>query len=259
MKFIGNLMIWCFIATGLIAATSFYAWPVGNDAASDTRFELGTTDDNEPEYAKLLRTMTTADGNVIAKADANLDPSTLDLLRTAGVKRVVIKHPTGAYGTMLANWTGKWMFIGSAIGLILGGMLLKVAARREVESADASDSPHSTPEQAAGSIRAAIADLRGRLPSIEGRDEKEHAIIEALSEVQGELVPAFVETRAVLVARKGMGHYATVMDKFAATERQVNRSWSAAADGALEESLDALETAAVHADILAEALGMSTA
>jgi hypothetical protein len=258
MKFIGNLMIWCFIATGLIAATSFYAWPIGTDAAADARFELGTTGDITPEYAKLLRAMTTSDGNVIAKADANLNPQTLDLLRTAGVERVVIKHPTGAYGTMFANWTGKWLFIGSALGLIFGGMLLKVAARREVDSADASDSPRSSPEQVAGSIRAAIADLRGLLASIEGRDEKQHAIIKALSEVQGELVPAFVESRAVLIARKGMGHYATVMDKFAATERQVNRSWSAAADGALEESIDALNAAAVLADTLAETLGIST-
>ncbi len=258
MKLIGNLLVWIFISTGLLAATSFYAWPVGIDSAADARFELSAGDEGAPTYAQLLRASTTEDGNVIADADADLNPETLALLRTAGVKRVVIKHPAGAYGTMISNWTGKWLFLGSTIGLVFGGLLLKSAARREVEATDASDSPHSTPEQAAGSIRAAIADLRGRLPSIEGRDEKEHAIIETLSEVQGDLVPAFVETRAVLIARKGMGHYATVMDKFASTERQINRAWSAAADGALEESLTALDASAVQADQLAEALGVQT-
>jgi hypothetical protein len=256
MKLIGNLLIWIFIATGLIAATSFYVWPVGADPSQDARFEIGTTDDGSPVYAQLLKASATSDGNEIAPADADLNPAQLDLLRKAGIERVIVKHPAGAYGPMLANWSGKWLFVGSAFGLILGGMMLRVAARREVADAQGPDAAQSTPEELAGQIRAAIADLRGSLPAIESRHDKEHAIINALGEVQGELIPAFAETRAVLISNRGMGGFAGVMDQFAGMERQINRSWSAAADNALEESTKALEAAAVLADQLAKTLGI---
>jgi len=258
MKLIGNLLIWIFVATGLLAATSFYVWPVGTDASRDARFEIGTDEKGAPVFAQLLKAAATEDGNVIVPADANLEPAQLDLLRSAGVERVIIKHPVGAYGPMLANWTGKWIFLGSALGLILGGMMLRVAAKREVAEAEGPDTVQATPEEVLGQIRATISDLRGSLPAIESRHDKEHAIINALGEVQGALIPAFAETRAVLISRLGMGGFAGIMDKFAAMERQINRSWSASADNALEESTKALEAAAVLADQLAEALGIST-
>jgi len=256
MKLIGNLLIWIFIATGLLAASSFYVWPVGGDASQDARFEIGTNDDGSPVYAQLLKASATSDGNEIAPADADLNPAQLDLLRKAGIERVIIKHPAGAWGPMLSNWSGKWLFLGSALGLVLGGMMLKVAAKREVAETEGDSTQHATPEEIAGQIRAALTDLRGSLPAIESRHEKEHAIINALDEVQGELVPAFAETRAVLISKRGMGGFAGVMDQFAGMERQINRSWSAAADNALEESVTALDAAAVAADQLAQTLGI---
>lgn len=52
-----------------------------------------------------------------------------------------------------------------------------------------------------------------------------------------------IEQRERLVGRMGLGAYAALMDVFAGAERSLNRSWSAAADFALDESVEALERA----------------
>jgi hypothetical protein len=253
---LGNCCVWLFLALGLIAATSLYVWPVGKDAAADSRFEIGAATDGAPAYARLLRPVAIGESE-IAAADAPLDPPTLAAIRDAGVKRVIVKH-SDALGTTLANWTGKWLFLASALGIVGGAMLLRAAARAEVARSDRTDRPTRSAEDVAGAIRAAIADLRAAIPSLEHAADREDAIVAALGEVQAELVPAFVDTRPILIGKRGMGGFATVMDKFAAMERQINRSWSAAADRALPESLAALDQAAIAADELARTLGLNT-
>lgn len=254
MRTLGNLLVWICLATGLIGATSFYAWPVGADNSSDVRFVIGQDAHDADLHAVLLRDVKTLDGNVIAKADDPLDPPTLAFLREAGVERVGVKHPGGAFGRMFSNWTGKWLFLGSVAGLVAGAMLLRTAARREVEQAPSSDHASATPEDIASRICAAIADLRGSLPALGGETERMAAIVRELGEVQAELVPAFVETRPALVARRGLGGFARVMDAFAGMERKVNRAWSASADGVYHESSAALDEAAVAADELVRLL-----
>ncbi|RMH10144.1 MAG: hypothetical protein D6695_11985 [Planctomycetota bacterium] len=258
MKLIGNLLVWICVASGLMAASSFYAWEVGADPSADDRFIIAEPAGEPVQYARLLRSINTVDGNEIAAADEELNPQTLARLRDAGVKRVIVKHVSGGHLKMLANWTGKSIFLASAVGLIAGGMLLRGAAKREVDDAQLSDAPRETPEEVCGQIRGAIADLRGSLGGMSSDHEKMHAIVRALGEVQAELVPKFAETRPILIARRGVGGFASVMDAFAAMERKINRSWSAAADGAFFESVAALEDAAAAADQLAEMLNPST-
>lgn len=254
MKLLGNLLVWICLAIGLLAATSFYAWEVGPNAAADARFQLGSNADRTTSYAELLNDVETVDGNVIAEADAALNPERLGLLRVAGIKRVHVKHPGTAFGAMLGNWSGKWLFLGSVAGLVAGALLLRADARKQVARAHLSETPIASPEEIAGQIRGAIADLRGSLPAMASDHEKMHAIVHALGEVQAELVPAFAETRPMLIGKRGLGGFARIMDVFAGAERKINRSWSAAADGAFEESFVSLEEAAIAVDQLAEAL-----
>lgn len=255
MKLIGNIFVWIFISLGLIAATSFYAWPVGAGPATDARFEIGIDEEGRTQYAHLLETIAVEEVEVAA-ADAQLNPETLAALRAAGVERVIVKHPSGAYSLMIANWSGKWLFLISAIGLIAGAMILRAGARMAVAASEESGAVAATAEEIAGRIRAAIADLRAALPAIEGAHARETAIVAALGEVQADLVPAFVETRPILIGKRGMGGFAAVMDKFAGMERLINRAWSAAADGALHESVASLDAAAIAADELAAVLGI---
>ncbi|GAB4383830.1 MAG: hypothetical protein Kow0022_04650 [Phycisphaerales bacterium] len=254
MRLLGNLLVWISLAIGLLAATSFYAWEVGPDAASDARFRLGSHPDGSPRYAELLRDVKTTDGNVIADAGSPLDPDRLNFIRQAGIRRVNVKHPGSAFDVMLANWSGKWMFLVSVVGLTAGAMLLRADAKKQVSKAHLSETPVSSPEEVVARMRQAIADLRASLEGMAGDDERMDAIVRTLGEVQAELVPAFVETRSVLIARGGVGGFARVMDLFAGAERKINRSWSAAADGAAAESVASLEDAASAMDQLAEAL-----
>jgi hypothetical protein len=73
-------------------------------------------------------------------------------------------------------------------------------------------------------------------------------ILTRVGELQKTHMIAFVEARPVLIARLGLGGYAELMDRYAAAERQLNRAWSAAADGVYEEAVQALEVAGVLLD-----------
>lgn len=249
MRLIGNMLVWTCLAIGLIAATSFYAWPVGADASADARFELGRGDDGSPRLAELLRDVKAKDGGVVVKADAPLNPPTLAVIRAAGAGRVIIKHPAGAAGVLVGNWTGKWVFLLAMGGLVTGALLIRSSARKAVEQTQGVHTS-ARAEDLALKMRDEVGALRAKVPGLPDDAARLQAIIEQLGEVQAVLVPAFVETRATVVAQRGVGGFARVMDLFAAAERKINRAWSAAADGVLHESLTALDQAAVACDQL---------
>ena len=56
----------------------------------------------------------------------------------------------------------------------------------------------------------------------------------------------FADSRQAMVKRFGMKVYADVMTEFASAERMVNRSWSAAADGYVDEVDKCLKMACEH-------------
>lgn len=251
MRLIGNLLVWICLAIGLLAATSFYAWPVGADASTDARFQLGRSGDAAPRFAELLRDVKTHEGVVVAKADTPLSPPTLALIRDAGARRVIVKHPAGAAGTLLSHWSGKWIFLLAVAGLLVGAFLIRSSARKAVEQTEGARTT-VPPEDLVVRLRDEVASLRASLPTLPDEAARLHAIITQLGEVQAVLVPAFVETRPVLIAQRGVGGFARAMDLFATAERKINRAWSAAADGVLHESLTALDQAAVACDQLVQ-------
>ena len=57
-----------------------------------------------------------------------------------------------------------------------------------------------------------------------------------------------MESHDDLIQQCGIGHAAEVMDRFAAAERQINRAWSAASDGVLEEAEACLAEATMYLD-----------
>ena len=56
----------------------------------------------------------------------------------------------------------------------------------------------------------------------------------------------FANARQALIRRFGMSVYAEVMTEFASAERYINRCWSAAADGYVDEIRDCLQKADTH-------------
>lgn len=253
MKLIGNILIWVSLAIGLVSAPSLYAWPVGPDATFDAHFAIGTDEDGSPRYAVLKQKTEHPKTKVlIAPAEASLTPEVLATMRDAGIERATVRHPSGATGRLIANWTGKWQFLIAAAGLIGGGLLIKAAMKRDLAAPPEDGVVKVSPAELVGSMRTTIKDLRSSIATLETDRERVARIVSVLGEVQGEQVPAFAETRPQLIGTYGLGGFARIMDSFASMERKMNRAWSAAADGHYEESRDSLDEAAVFADQLAD-------
>jgi hypothetical protein len=162
---------------------------------------------------------------------AVLSAAALAELRAAGVHRVRVKEFS------LARWTAAGWFAAACAGLLVGAVLLRRAARRRLAGAeDAGGGGASDPDRVLADLRAAVAALDARLPTL-AADARPRAILDELTHIQQTHVAALLDTRPRLLARLGLGRYAALMDRFAAAERQLNRAWSAAADGVADEAL----------------------
>ena len=167
----------------------------------------------------------------------------LATLRDADVKRIKVKE------FALSRWTGVWPFLGACGLLLLGALLVRTDMKQRLAAAEAAAQTNTaaSPQATLAAITEAIEGLRRELPHMTTDHDRLHAIIERLGEVQSTHVPAFVDARPLLISRLGLSGYAELMDRFAAMERQVNRAWSAAADGVEDESLDCIERASALA------------
>jgi len=157
-------------------------------------------------------------------------------LEAQDVDRVRVK--SFAFG----RWRERWWFIGAIAGLFAGAMLMR-AGREETVVADAGGE-RVGPEDLLAEADAALTKLLGELGGSETAQHQLETIVRRVGQLQGGVLTNFVETRGAIVSAIGMSGYARVMDAFAGAERQINRAWSAAADGVLEESLDCLRTGA---------------
>ncbi|MFI4915150.1 MAG: hypothetical protein ACIAS6_01410 [Phycisphaerales bacterium JB060] len=243
MKLIGFLIIAAGLVLGLAAAPTAYlprldlpdeqlvgltlAAPAGEVRTEDTPpFEKG-----EPITEPGVEEETT------------ITPELLATLRDAQVDRVRVKEFS------FGRWSGKWLFLLAALALLGGATLVRIDTRRRLASS-AGDRPDAagSPEAGLAAIIEAIGGLRRDLPHMTTSHDREAAIIERLGEVQAVHVPAFVDARERIVSRHGLSGYAAIMDRFAAMERQINRAWSAAADGVDEEAIDCIERASALAE-----------
>ena len=80
------------------------------------------------------------------------------------------------------------------------------------------------------------------------RPAVDQLIVDRIGALQKTLLPAFIDARARIVSIGGMAGYARLMDVYAAAERQLNRAWSAAADGHEIEAVASLERAVALLD-----------
>jgi hypothetical protein len=238
MRLLAFLLIWISLGVGAVAATTAYSWRIPAQGAE--AFMLGTDAGGATTYAVLgADAGKDARGAAIAKADEPLTPEVVEALRAAGVERVRVK--TFKPG----RWTHLPLFGAACVGLLAGALLTRLSAARTARLADraAEHADAVTPERAIAGLRAVVATLLEELPALGDRHGACRTITDRVGDATGGLVPAVVDQRERLVGRMGLRAYAGFMDVFAAGERQLNRAWSAAADDALDESIEALERA----------------
>ena len=60
-------------------------------------------------------------------------------------------------------------------------------------------------------------------------------VVQTIDDECSEPLARFAESRTAIIQRSGLDAYAKVMTEFASAERYINRTWSAAADGYIDE------------------------
>ena len=236
MRTSAYLVIAVSLVLGAVASTTAYVPLLTADdaalAAGDGYAHLNAPAGVETDAAEEF--VLSADGARIplVAAGAELTPEVQARLHSAGVRRVRVKEFD------VGRWQHAWLFGLAVIGLVAGSVLVKREAARALRrrQANAGGRPQGTPQAALAEIIAAARDLQRDLPGMSADADRAHAIIERVGRVQAVLVLQVVEGRDVLVGTLGMAGFAALMDAFSRLERTLNRAWSAAADGVLDEA-----------------------
>ena len=243
MRVAGYLVIAVSLVLGAIAATTAYVPPLTEDdsalAAGGGHAHLNASAGAERDAAGEF-VLDAAGARVpLAPAGTELTPDVQARLRAAGVQRVRVRE--FAFG----RWQHAWLFLLAVAGLVAGSVLVRRDAARAQLAGRAAGGrrPQGAPQAALAEIIAAARGLQRDLPAMSGDADRARAVVERVGRVQA--VPALqvVEGRDALVAELGMAGYAELMDAFSRLERALNRAWSAAADGVLDEALRCIDEA----------------
>lgn len=252
MKLIANVILTAAVIAGSLAATTAYLAP------------LSLPDED------LIGLTLNSDAGLIQSADSEAEPIaksddvvTAEMLAQLRNNEYIAKGTTRtiSYITVkefsFARWQGKWVFIASLVGLIVGAMMIRTASKREIAAAATDSAPGSanSPQATFQSIRDTVSALRKDLPSMADDHERLAAILHRIEELQKTHISAFIDARPILISQLRLGGYAEMMDRFAAAERQINRSWSTAADGFLPDSVGSLDLASSLLEEAAAKLG----
>ena len=180
----------------------------------------------------------------LVETGTELTPQVQFQLRQNGVTRVRIKEFT------FQRWELSWLFVLAAAGLILGARIVTRAAAREiVEHGSTRQSGQvNNPQQAVQTILDIARSLHEDLPKLSTESEKANVILTRIDRVQKHLSMQIVDSRNILISQLGLTGFAEFMDAYSRMERALNRAWSAAADGVLDEALDCISAAVRHGE-----------
>ncbi len=121
-----------------------------------------------------------------------------------------------------------WYAVSLAVGIV-GIVLLRRAKHDDHRDEDKTEAEYSVITRSLAELSTAVELLcqHSQCPPADALKFIDARCAEPLSD--------FADSRQALVKRFGMAVYADVMTEFASAERYVNRSWSAAADGYMDE------------------------
>ena len=130
-----------------------------------------------------------------------------------------------------------WYAVAFAVGLV-GVVVLRVTAKSTGTQAHKLDADLDA-------MKTSLASLVDKLSAMTtGRDDI--GVYDVHGRIDDELMidlNAFVEARESLIHLYGLQPYADLMNRFALSERNINRAWSASADGYIDEVWICMERA----------------
>jgi hypothetical protein len=233
MKLVSLLLLIVSLSLGTLAASMAYLVSLDLPDAELTTLTLngpaGTATDSSAEEKKPLATRGT-----------KLSKHLLAELRSQEVPYVRVKE------FAWARWQGRWWFVAAVVGLLGNAVLVYLSNQRERASTLGEEQGNAA--SALLSLKQLLADLDREASTISDDGLVLRTMLARLGLAQATHLGAFVDARPVLIRQLGLRGFAEVMDRFAATERQINRAWSAAADGVLDEARACLEQARLLLD-----------
>ncbi|MCA9290880.1 MAG: hypothetical protein KDA25_07115 [Phycisphaerales bacterium] len=232
MKVFALLLIAASIAFGAIAATTAYTPRLDTIDAKDgleLAADVGVVEADSGDPRDRTPLVTVVEGRTVRTVV--LDEAMLQTLRDANVERVRVKSFD------FARWDLWWLFALAVGGLLVGAAIIRIETRR-VTAAHATTGASSagSPEQHLAQAASLLTRLHDDLARTTGTEARIELITSRLEQVESDCLQPFVETRPMIIGRRGLAGYAQIMDRFAAAERQLYRAWSAAVDGVMEES-----------------------
>lgn len=194
-------------------------------------------DENAPDYegappigSRLRREISLP---VQLKTSSYVDESVLERLKASGIETAEVKIPRS---WTWQDWNARWIFI-IGIGITLLGVLMKrskldpeALAEEKLEVAKLADSLQS--------LESTVETLTSRVDDMDAA-----SIHRELDPMLSGPVYAIAEGRNSIRSAHGVRVFASVMDAFSRGERKLNRTWSAAVDGYVDEARKSLHAA----------------
>ena len=150
-----------------------------------------------------------------------------------------------------SGWsTIPWLwYLLSVTGGVVGVILLRVAASKDKQDDGVTEFEYSTVQRSLEEVSSVVARMCSQAVS------DPRVVVSVIDNECLEPLADFANARQALVKRFGMTIYADVMTEFASAERFLNRAWSAAADGYVDEVEDCLDRANSHLANTREIIG----
>ena len=140
-------------------------------------------------------------------------------------------------GWSVVGWPGYALSMG--IGIV--GIVLLRTSRQEARQ----DTVQTEAEYSA--VQSSLREVVGLVDELAAIDEyNPSSVVNVIDHQLAEPLAQFAEARESMAKRFGMSLYADVMTEFASGERYVNRTWSAAADGYVDEVATSIQRASGH-------------
>lgn len=163
-------------------------------------------------------------------------------MKTIGLLLITVGTVLGSLAGSFSADTVSWpMFVPGLVLGILGVVLAQWAIRREKTDT-------STLSAHIQDIESSLAALAKGVTELD-HDKSDDAVYELPGRIETELYPhleTFVDARESMIPLFGLQAYADVMGLFAGGERYLNRVWSSAAEGYVDEAHRSLAKARTY-------------
>ena len=151
----------------------------------------------------------------------------LEVLSSQGTETVAVK--TRAPFTW-SGWTQRWWFL-AAVLIVAVAIALKRGGGPDLAADETGVAPADGVRAALGQVVSECEQLAANAPTMDA-----DALHRAIDPISAGALYRVVEGREAVNAALGLGGFAEVYGPLASGERLLNRAWSAAVDGSLEEA-----------------------